>query len=77
MASTGLVQIEEDREIKERLAQERTRLRKLAGLDNAAHFHRPVERAFTADERARVTILFGGLTWKHEELIRCIPGLRL
>src|SRR2546430_16707915 len=72
MASTGLVQIEQDQEIKDRLAEERMRLRKLAGFDNAAHFHRPIERAFTADERARVTILFGGLTWKHEELIRAV-----
>lgn len=34
------------------------------------HFRRPAERPFTADERGRVTILFGGLTWKHEELLR-------
>ena len=37
---------------------------------NPRHFHRPIERAFTAAERNRVTILFGGLTWKHERLIR-------
>ena len=36
------------------------------------HFRRPVERPFTADERDRVTILFGGLTWKHEELLRAV-----
>ena len=30
---------------------------------------RPREYAFTADERGTVTILFGGLTWKHERLI--------
>lgn len=30
---------------------------------------RPREDAFTAEERERVTILFGGLTWKHERLI--------
>jgi predicted nucleotide-binding protein (sugar kinase/HSP70/actin superfamily) len=28
-----------------------------------------VEYAFTAEERGSVTILFGGLTWKHERLI--------
>ncbi len=27
------------------------------------------EFAFTAEERSTVTILFGGLTWKHERLI--------
>jgi predicted nucleotide-binding protein (sugar kinase/HSP70/actin superfamily) len=36
------------------------------------HFRRPVERPFTADERGRVTILFGGLTWKHEVLLRAV-----
>ena len=70
--ATPLVQIEQDREIAERLAAERIRLRKLAGLDGHAHFHKPIERAFTAEERSRVTILFGGFTWKHEDLIRAV-----
>ncbi len=30
---------------------------------------RPQELPFTAEERGSVTILFGGLTWKHERLI--------
>lgn len=30
---------------------------------------RPVEHPFVAKERSSVTILFGGLTWKHERLI--------
>ena len=34
------------------------------------HFRRPAERPFTAQERDHVTILFGGLTWKHERLIQ-------
>src|ERR1035437_2490276 len=72
MANTGLVNIEQDREINDRVAAERVRLRRLAGLDRPANFHRPVERAFTAEERSRTTILFGGLTWKHEELIRAV-----
>ena len=70
--ATPLVQIEHDREIAERLAAERIRLRKLAGLDGHTHFHKPIERAFTAEERSRVTILFGGFTWKHEDLIRAV-----
>ena len=70
--ATPLVQIEQDREIAERLAAERIRLRKLAGLDGHTHFHKPIERAFTAEERGKVTILFGGLTWKHEDLIRAV-----
>jgi hypothetical protein len=63
--ATNLVRIEDDVEIKQRLAAERARLRKIAGLDAQDHFHRPVERAFTAEERSQVTILFGGFTWKH------------
>src|SRR5438477_204278 len=68
----NLVQIEKDEEIKQRLQAERARLRQIAGLDQLSHFHRPVERAFTAEERNQVTILFGGFTWKHEDLIRAV-----
>jgi len=70
--ATRLVQIEQDQELKQRLAAERARLREKAGLTAPSHFHRPVERAFTAEERNRVTILFGGFTWKHEDLIRAV-----
>jgi len=70
--ATNLVQIDNDEEIKQRLEAERNRLRKIAGLNQPTHFHRPVERAFTAEERNRVTILFGGFTWKHEDLIRAV-----
>ena len=70
--ATNLVQIENDAEIKERLEAERARLRKIAGLDQPKHFHRPVERAFTAEQRPHTTILFGGFTWKHEDLIRAV-----
>jgi len=72
MACTRLVQIEQDHEIQQRLQAERIRLRRLAGLSEPEHFRRPVERAFTAEERSRVTILFGGFTWKHEDLIRAV-----
>ena len=70
--ATNFVQIENDAEIKRRLEAERVRLRKIAGLDQPSHFHRPVERAFTAEQRAHTTILFGGFTWKHEDLIRAV-----
>jgi predicted nucleotide-binding protein (sugar kinase/HSP70/actin superfamily) len=70
--ATRLVQIEQDQELQQRLATERARLRQQAGLTSPSHFHRPVERAFKAEERDRVTILFGGFTWKHEDLIRAV-----
>ena len=70
--ATNFVKIQNDSDIKKRLEAERERLRKIAGLDQPKHFHRPMERAFTAEERSRVTILFGGFTWKHEDLIRAV-----
>ena len=70
--ATNLVQIGNDSEIKKRLEAERARLRSIAGLDPPKQFHRPIERAFTAEERSRVTILFGGFTWTHEDLIRAV-----
>jgi predicted nucleotide-binding protein (sugar kinase/HSP70/actin superfamily) len=50
---------------------ERHRLLNEAGLatEPVAHFVRPDERPFTRAERERVTILFGGLTTRHEQLV--------
>src|ERR1700682_5050188 len=70
--ATRLVQIGQDQELQQRLAAQRARLREQAGIGSPSHFHRPVERAFKAEERNRVTILFGGFTWKHEDLIRAV-----
>jgi len=36
------------------------------------HFRRPEERPFKPEERQSVTILLGGLTWKHERLIQAV-----
>ncbi len=57
--------------IQRRIAEERARLEKEAGLDQKQvhHFKRPAERPFTRSERPHTTLLFGGLTWKHEKLI--------
>jgi len=69
---SSFVIIDEQEEIRERLVAERARLRREAGLSAPRHFQKPKERAFGAEERDRVTILFGGLTWKHEELIKAV-----
>ena len=62
-----------EEEIARRVALERERLQKQAEpATGTAHFRRPAERAFTAAERDRVTVLIGGLTWKHERLIRSV-----
>jgi len=64
--------VEED--IARSVAAERARLVQAAGLLETPieHFRRPVERPFTAEERDRVTILFGGFTWKHERFIQAV-----
>jgi predicted nucleotide-binding protein (sugar kinase/HSP70/actin superfamily) len=75
-----LVQIGQSIEdtIQQRLAEERARLEQEAGLAKREvhHFKRPVERAFTKQQRAKTTLLFGGLTWKHEKLVHgALEGL--
>ncbi len=59
-------------EIQRLLLEERMRLEKEYGVEAKPidHFKRPLENTFTKDQRANTTILFGGLTWKHEKLIR-------
>ena len=68
----SLIQINSKEDvIRERLQEERQRLEREAGIERKAteRFQRPVERPFTKSQRERTTILFGGLTWKHEKLI--------
>jgi predicted nucleotide-binding protein (sugar kinase/HSP70/actin superfamily) len=57
--------------IRQRLEQERRRLQKEAGIERKEiqHFHKPIERAFTKLQRDHTTVLYGGLTWKHERLV--------
>ncbi|HRE10274.1 MAG TPA: hypothetical protein PLN22_05590, partial [Ignavibacteria bacterium] len=59
-------------EIQRLLLEERMRLEKEYGVEakRIDHFKRPLENTFTKDQRANTTILFGGLTWKHEKLIK-------
>ena len=66
--------------VSRQVAEERRRLERESGLSgfDARYFKRPVERPFTKGERAHTTILFGGLTWKHERLIQgALGGPRL
>jgi predicted nucleotide-binding protein (sugar kinase/HSP70/actin superfamily) len=75
----GLVQIQSKEElIRRRLEDERQRLIKEAGIEerHEKYFHRPIENPFLASQRDKTTILFGGLTWKHETLIHgALEGL--
>jgi predicted nucleotide-binding protein (sugar kinase/HSP70/actin superfamily) len=62
-----------EQEVRRRVEAERARLEaQRERMRPPEHFRRPVERTFTAAERDRVTILFGGLTSKHEWLIKSV-----
>src|SRR5437764_7105900 len=67
-----IVQKDFEVEIQARIDAGRAGLRAAAGLARMREFNKPVERTFTAAERDYVTILFGGLTWKHEEMIKAV-----
>jgi predicted nucleotide-binding protein (sugar kinase/HSP70/actin superfamily) len=60
-----------EEEIQQRVEAERLRLlARIQSQQPREQFRRPAERPFTAAERDDVTILFGGLTSKHEWLIK-------
>jgi predicted nucleotide-binding protein (sugar kinase/HSP70/actin superfamily) len=64
--------------IQQRLAEERARLEAEAGVTKREthHFKKPVEKPFTRQQRGSTTLLFGGLTWKHEKLVHgALEGL--
>src|SRR5579862_421880 len=78
--TANLVQIGSSIEdiIQQRLVEERERLEREAGVVHHAthHFKRPGEKPFTASQRGTTTLLFGGLTWKHEKLVHgALEGL--
>ncbi|MDT8067591.1 MAG: activator of (R)-2-hydroxyglutaryl-CoA dehydratase [Terriglobia bacterium] len=70
----GLQPAQSEADIQKLVEAERLRLEKELGLGSQAprHFHRPVERPFTAEERGKITILFGGLSLKHEKVIHAV-----
>lgn len=61
-------------EVSQRVAEARERLTRRARGSAApiTHYRRERDRPFTAEERDRVTILIGGLTTRHEHLIKAI-----
>ena len=79
MPHSRLVSIDTyDQAVRKQLEEERERLEREAGIARREvhQFKRPVERPFTKDQRAHTTLLFGGLTWKHEKLIHgALEGL--
>ncbi|MGH9328261.1 MAG: activator of (R)-2-hydroxyglutaryl-CoA dehydratase [Terriglobia bacterium] len=68
----GFVQIGAKEEIiRRRLEEARHQLEKEAGIATGPTepFRRPLENLFVRSQRDKTTILFGGLTWKHEKLV--------
>src|SRR5215207_4619230 len=64
--------------IQRRLEEERARLARELGIEEVERepHARPVEHRFTVSQRPHTTVLYGGLTWKHEELIHgALEGL--
>jgi predicted nucleotide-binding protein (sugar kinase/HSP70/actin superfamily) len=64
--------------IQRRLDEERERLARELGIEEVEReIHaRPEEHRFTASQRPHTTVLYGGLTWKHERLIHgALAGL--
>jgi len=71
-SAQGLVQIRPiDDFVRRRVQEERMRLERELGIEKKEvhHFFRPQELPFTEAQRAHTTLLFGGLTWKHEKLV--------
>ncbi|MBK8554080.1 MAG: hypothetical protein IPL53_24730 [Ignavibacteria bacterium] len=65
-------QTDREQMIQQMLLEEKKRLQAEYGTEDKKinHFKKPFEKMFTKDQRADTTILFGGLTWKHEKLIK-------
>lgn len=64
--------VDKEQLIQQMLLEEKKRLEAEYGVSDKKidHFKKPFETMFTKDQRAETTILFGGLTWKHERLIK-------
>jgi len=60
---------EEEIEAKAREYEEALRAEMGLESETASHFARPPERPFTRDQRDSTTILFGGLSVAHEQLV--------
>jgi predicted nucleotide-binding protein (sugar kinase/HSP70/actin superfamily) len=78
-ATGNLINITSKEElIRQKLEEERSRLAREMGIESQTRqqFHRPIENPFTKSQREHTTLLFGGLTWKHEQLVHgALEGL--
>jgi predicted nucleotide-binding protein (sugar kinase/HSP70/actin superfamily) len=78
-APQALVNITSKEElIRRKLDEERARLEREMGLQTQLreHFKKPTENPFLKSQRGHTTLLFGGLTWRHEYLVHgALEGL--
>ncbi len=72
---SSLLNVINQPQVQSLLHEERQRLAAEEGASFAAinvekHFQKPYEHDFTADQRPHTTLLFGGLTFRHEYLLK-------
>ena len=69
---TSLLNIVSQPQVQSLLDQAKQRISEEEGVSFRSvngHFKKPVERDFVAPQRAHTTLLFGGLTFRHEHLM--------
>ena len=72
-ARSSLLNIVSQPQVKSLLDEARTRIAAEEGVSFSSvngHFKKPVERDFVAPDRPHTTLLFGGLTFRHEHLLK-------
>ena len=72
-ARSSLLNIVSQPQVKSLLDEARTRIAAEEGVSFRSvngHFKKPVERDFVAPDRPHTTLLFGGLTFRHEHLLK-------
>ncbi|MCH7781730.1 activator of (R)-2-hydroxyglutaryl-CoA dehydratase [candidate division KSB1 bacterium] len=70
ITETDIAEKSVDEIIKEKLEERSRELTEEHLGGSPGQFFKPEERPFLKSERAHTTLLFGGLTWKHEKLIQ-------
>ena len=67
-----MVKVLDEQDIETQAQEYEAKLRKEMGLEapEVDHFLKPFERPWTKDQKDSVTILFGGMTAAHDELVR-------
>ena len=67
-----MVKLLDEQDVETQAQEYEAKLRKEMGLEiiEVDHFLKPFERPWTKDQKDNVTILFGGMTAAHDELVK-------